>query len=270
MQALQQTETALLRFIEAAKRKKTTDVLAKPIKALDARISELFVRQGNDLVRALTPIKALLQEDAISKQFDKIFDAATASTSVDMLEALEKAYKVTLLMGAKSQLAEIGVKISFTLDNPRAAHYIALYGADQIAGIDETTKEDMRNLIKAGIMNGDSYSSIAASIKARYKYYGTGVPQKHIRSRAELIAVTETGNGYQTGNYSSMQATQDAGIKMQKRWLTVGDLRVSDGCQNNQTQSWIGLNKEHSSGHLHPLRFPGCRCVELYQRAKGQ
>lgn len=269
MQAFQQTETALLRFIEAAKRKKSTDVLAKPIKLLDARISDLFVRQGNDLVRSLTPIKSLLKEDAISKQFDNIFDDATNATSLDMLDALEKAYKTTLLLGAKSQLAEIGIKISFTLDNPRAAHYIAEYGADQIAGIDETTKEDMRNLLRAGILNGDSYTTIAANIKARYKYYGTGVPQKHIRSRAELIAITEAGNGYQTGNYVSMQATQDAGLKMQKRWLTVGDLRVSDGCEKNQGQSWIGLNKEHISGHLHPLRFPGCRCVELYQRAKG-
>lgn len=269
MQAFQATETALLRLIEAAKRKKSTDQLSKPVKLLDAQLSDIFVRQGNALVRALSPIKRLLQEDAITKQFDKIFDEATQATSLDMLEALEKAYSTALLLGGKTQLAEIGVKISFTLDNPRAAHYIASYGAEQIAGIDETTKDDMRNLLSAGVQNGDSYAEIARAIKARYAYYGTGVPQQHIRSRAELIAVTETGNGFQAGNYSSMQATQDAGIKMQKRWLTVGDLRVSDGCKNNQSQQWIGLNKEHASGDLHPLRFPGCRCVELYQRVKG-
>lgn len=268
-QTIQQTETALLYLIEATKRKKSTNALAKPIKTLDVQLGDIFIRQGNALVRGLSPIRKLLEEDAITKQFDAIFDEATQATSLDMLAALEKAYSSALLLGGKAQLAEVGIKISFSLDNPRAAHYIASYGADQIAGIDETTKEDMRNLLTAAVKNGDSYNQIAQAIKARYKHYATGVPQQHIRSRAHLIAITETGNGYQAGNYASMQATQDTGIKMQKRWLTVGDLRVSDGCKNNQAQSWIGLNKEHISGHNHPLRFPGCRCVEQYQRARS-
>lgn len=183
-----------------------------------------------------------------------------------MLAALEKSYKDALLLGGTQQLVEVGIKISFKLDNPRAAAYIADYGADQISGIDENTRSDMRNLLEAAIKNGTSYTELAQAIKARYKHYAVGVPQQHIRSRAELIAVTEIGNGYAAGNYASMQTVQDTGIKMQKRWLTVGDTRVSDGCRNNQAQSWIDLNKEHISGHLHPLRFPGCRCVEQYQR----
>lgn len=266
-QSIAQTETALSYLIEATKRKKSKSALVTPIKALDAKIGDIFIRQGNALVRALSPIRKLLQEDKITKQFDAIFDDATETTSIDMLDALLRSYKAALTLGAEQQLAEIGVKISFKLDNPRAARYIQAYGADQISAIDAHTKADIRNLLSAAVQNGDSYNELAAAIKARYKHYAVGVPQQHIRSRAHLIAVTEIGNGYQAGNHASMQATQDAGIKMQKRWLTVGDTRVSDGCKTNAGQSWIALNIEHISGDLHPLRFPGCRCVEQYQRA---
>lgn len=266
---LAQAETALSRLIEATKRKKTAKIIQAPVDALDTKLGALFVRQGNDLVRALSPLKVLIKEASITKQFDKIFDVATANTSVDMLAALETAYKAALTLGAINQLTEIGVKISFKLDNPRAKAYIAQYGAEQIAGIDEQSKQDIRNLLLAGIENGDSYNAIAQAIKARYKHYATGVPQQHIRSRAHLIAITEYGQGYQAGNYASMQVASDTGLKLLKQWSTFGDNRVSDGCRKNGAQGFIPLNQLHNSGDKHPLRFPGCRCVELYKRDKG-
>jgi hypothetical protein len=260
------TGIALTQLIEATKRWETNTSLVALVDDLDTQVGALFLKQGNALVRALNPLRKLIKEDAIGNQFDAIFGVAAEATSIDMLDAMTKSYSSSLLLGGKQQLSEIGVKISFSLDNPRAAQYIQLYGADQITGIDDTTRTDIRNLIRAGIENGESYSTIAASIKARYKYYATGVPQQHIRSRAQLIAVTECGNGYQAGNFSSMQAVQDTVIKMLKHWLTIGDDRVSEGCKTNQADGWIPLNKEHTSGHMHPLRFPGDRCVEQYKR----
>lgn len=253
-------------MIEAAKRKKAAVTLDSSIDTLDAQISALFIKQGNALVRALNPLRKLIKEDAVSDQFDQIFDAATQNTSVDMLEAMRKGYSSALLLGSKDQLSEVGIKISFSLDNPRAAAYIQAYGADQITWIDNHTREDIRNLLRAGIENGASYDGIAKAIKARYAHYMEGSPQQHIRSRARLIAITECGNGYQAGNFTSMQAAQDTGIKMVKRWLTIGDDRVSEGCKTNAAGGWIPLNKQHTSGHMHPLRFPGDRCVEQYKR----
>jgi len=209
----------------------------------------------------------LLKEDAISNQFDAIFDDATQATSVDMLDALTQSYKNTLLLGSVNQLSETGIKISFKLDNPRAAAYIQQYGSDQITGIDDFTKQDIRNLLRAGIENGESYTTIASAIRTRFRQYAEG-SDKNTRSRSRLIAVTELGNGYAAGSHASMQAVQDSGVQMEKHWLTVGDLRVSDGCKNNQAQNWIPLNQAHLSGDMHPLRFPGCRCVEQYQRIK--
>lgn len=255
--------------MEAAKRKKSADILAEPISRLDIQLGRLFAQQGRALVRALSPLRNLFKEAAITKQFDALFDDATQNTSAEMLGTLEKAYKSALMLGGANQLTEVGVKISFTLDNPRARAYIAAYGADQISTIDDNTRADLRNLLTAAIENGQSYTQLAAAIKARYKRYAEGDPRAGVRSRARLIAVTEIGNGYQAGNFASMQATQDAGIKIEKRWLTVGDTHVSDGCRTNQAQGWIALVQVHTSGHLHPLRFPGCRCVEQYQRVAG-
>jgi predicted ABC-type ATPase len=57
---------------------------------------------------------------------------------------------------------------------------------------------------------------------------------------------------------------------MEKKWSTTGDNRVSELCLVNEDESWIGINQPHASGHMMPLRFPGCRCAELYRRKKDQ
>ena len=85
-------------------------------------------------------------------------------------------------------------------------------------------------------------------------------PQLHIRNRAELIAVTETGNAYEKAAMLQAEALQQAGLPMEKSWNTVGDDRVSDGCQENEDAGWIPIDEPFPSGDMQPLRFPGCRC----------
>jgi len=55
------------------------------------------------------------------------------------------------------------------------------------------------------------------------------------------------------------------GLGMEKYWSTMRDDRVSDGCIENEDAGWIDLAKNFPSGHVRPLRFPGCRC-DLLQR----
>ena len=60
----------------------------------------------------------------------------------------------------------------------------------------------------------------------------------------------------------------DAGLDVEKHWSTMGDDKVSDECLLNEQDGedgWIPLEQAHTSGHMHPLRFPGCRCDELYR-----
>ena len=93
------------------------------------------------------------------------------------------------------------------------------------------------------------------------------MPQRHLRDRAELIAVTEIGQAYIDGQLDQAERLAARGARLEKSWLTVGDDRVSDGCRGNADQGWIPLAQAFSSGHTGPLRFPGCRCALQTRRA---
>lgn len=275
--ALAGLEAQLIRLSEALTRKQIDKKLAAPIAKLQKELARLFKLQGDHIVAALAPTLrayfseagASLTEAGLDSDFDSVFDKAALSTSADMLDALDTAVRAVLITGGNDIIKTLGGGIAFNIDNKRAKQYIANYGGDLITAIDDTTRDDIKRLLRAGVANGTSYSEIAREIKARYVQMAVGKPQEHIRSRAELIAVTELGNAYQAGNLAAVETIADKGFALQKRWLTVGDDKVSEGCKKNADQDWIPLDTEFASGDARPLRFPGCRCVAQYRRIKG-
>jgi hypothetical protein len=155
--------------------------------------------------------------------------------------------------------------------------YLEAHGAELVKQINETTREHLRHVVNHALDNGWSYKKTALAIQKRFAgYYDPGSwwnfdaprPQGHISSRAHLIAVTEAGNAYEVGNFIVTQDLADSGIKTEKRWSTIGDNRVSEGCRENEAEGWIPSEQNHVSGHAHPLRFPGCRCDEMYRVKK--
>lgn len=258
---------AIDRLQETSYRAQVDRALAPGIRKLQLRIGHLFERQGVRVARRLYTRRREFHE-ALADDFDALFDGAIESTSDQMQAAIENATADALLLGAKSIASQLDWARVFSLTNPRAVSYIRDNGAKAVANIDDTTRNDIRNIVLAGIENGTSYAEVARQIKARYAQYAAPAPQRHIRSRAELIAVTEMGNAYQAGNFLQARTIADAGVALEKKWQTVGDARVSAGCKANQAQDWIGIDKDFDSGDPHPLRFPGCRCVALYRRAK--
>ena len=105
---------------------------------------------------------------------------------------------------------------------------------------------------------------MAKEIRDKFSEFSVPKPQLHIKDRAELVSVTETANAYGEGNMAFAQDLQSKGLTMVKAWQTVGDDRVSDGCQENQDAGWIGVDEMFPSGDDHEPRFPGCRCACLY------
>jgi len=137
-----------------------------------------------------------------------------------------------------------------------------------VTQVNETTRFGIKNVVKKGIKAGDSYDVMAKAITKRYKEFAIGKPQLHIRSRAHLVAITETGNAYEAGAREGAKQADAAGLTMEKSWSDTGDTKVSELCRVNNDESWIPLDQPHASGHDRPLRFPGCRCAELYRRKK--
>lgn len=254
------------RFDEAITRRSVDRQLKPHIAKLQRAIAYQFERQGIRVVQRLKRIRGRFSESD-GDDIDNILDDAMSASSDAMQAAIENGTKAALMLGASTLARELNYARIFSLTNPRAIAYIRDNAAKQITNIDNTTRQHVKAIILVGISNGTSYNEIARQIKQTYAGFAGVLPQKHIRNRAELIAVTEIGNAYQRGNLLQAGFMADAGLKIEKYWLTSNDDRVSDGCVANQSDGWIAHDELFSSGHECPLRFPGCRCVLQYRRA---
>lgn len=224
-----------------------------------------FMKALND-----SNIKATYFSEALNDDLDPIFTKA----ELDSFKLFEKTFVDTAAAGLKAgydqAVADLALQLSFSLKNPRAVAYIEQHGAKMVTKVDDTTRNIIRGIIQDGADQGLSYNELARKLNERFKEFQIGKPQLHIDSRAHLIAVTELGNAYVTGSYIVGQDLKSSGIPMEKKWSTMGDTRVSPGCQVNGGTEWIDYDKEFPSGHLHPLRFPGCRCDIEIRVAPGQ
>ena len=147
-----------------------------------------------------------------------------------------------------------------SLPNLRARAYAKKHAAEAVTQINDVTRKEIARIVSDGVKSGTSYNDIAKAIKSKFEEFAVPSPQKHIPNRAVLVAVTELANAYCEGNAQVGDYLQSNGVKMMKAWQTLEDDRVSDGCKENEQAGWIPIDKEFPSGHMHPPRFPGCRC----------
>lgn len=152
-----------------------------------------------------------------------------------------------------------------SLPNLRARAYAKKHAAEAVSQINDVTRKEIARIVSDGVKSGSSYNDIAKAIKSKFEEFAVPSPQKHISNRAVLVAVTELANAYCEGNAQVGDYLQSNGVKMMKAWQTLEDDRVSDGCKENEKAGWIPIDKEFPSGHMHPPRFPGCRCDFLQE-----
>lgn len=262
--ALDLLETAMTRKAAARKR-------ARLEVTLQRAMAKAFRAQGRAFVRELGAVRSTYPIAEAARWGDWVakFDKAVAATVELFTGPIDAATTSAVLLGAKAMLGTLKASIGFDLANPRAAAWLAENpAAERVTMITETTRGYIAALVDRAIEDGASYSELARRITDRYEEMAAGKPQLHIDSRAHLIAVTEVGEAYSAGNLMAGQALEDDGIPMEKAWDTVGDGRVSDGCDENAAAGWLPLAAAFPSGHQRPLRFPGCRC-DLLMRAVG-
>ena len=265
---------ATLRLIEAKRGADRTRALAKPGKALERKLEAIFKAQGKAVAASLTRFRSRFSEAAFSQDdVERLFSDAELETLSVFVAALRQAAETGLTLGAQALLDALGYDLIWSTDNPAAVAYIAQHGAEMVTRINEATRDNMRVLLDRAMTDGLTYNEVAAALQRQFAgfYDPNSVwdwqalrPQGHIDSRSHLIAVTELGNAYEAGNYQAAETLEGKGLKVVKMWSTLGDDRVSDGCLENEAAGWIGLKDEFPSGDQHPLRFPGCRCTDLY------
>jgi len=256
-------------FLEAA------SVAAKwrKVRAIERRLerdmAKAFRAQGKTFVKRFASLQGRFSESIGDDDWLGIWDDTAQVTDQLFIRPIQRAVQLSLVAAATELIADLEVDYTFALRNPRAVAYVESHGAELVRGIADTTRDYLRTVITEGVDNGWSYNRIAARISERFTEFAVGRPQDHIESRAHLIAITEVGQSYEAGNEIVVRDLADAGLRMEKKWSTIGDKRVSAGCRENEAEGWIPVDEQHASGHMHPLRFPGCRCTELYRRARG-
>lgn len=271
-------EAPLVRFLEATTHDRRERVLAPTIAKGERRLQRAFRAQGAAFLRRFARLKnrftvaeVRLKEDALpDPEWTPLFDQAATET-LDLFETpLTAMAEASLATGAREAIADLSVDMSFDLAFPEATAYVEEHGAAMVANINETTRAGIHGILTEASDNGWSYDKTAKAIKERYREMAVGRPQEHIRSRAHMIAVTESGNGYETGGHIVGQRLAAAGLDMQHAWLSVSDSRVSAECWGNQAAGWIPLDQAFPSGHDHPLAHPACRCTGLTRADPNQ
>ena len=183
------------------------------------------------------------------------------------IRTLEKELAVPIQEAERQQADPY--KISFDEFDLDAYNQIEQHAGEKITKINETTRKEIHDIITSGFKGElqpdgttkyKSYQQIAKEIKDKFDDFSAPAIQKHIRNRAELVAITEIRNGYETSKQGVRDKLEARGWNILKKWSTMGDDRVSAGCKENENAGWIPNNQPFPSGHQYPPRFPGCRC----------
>jgi len=245
-------------------------------KSMSKDMARFFRHQGNVLLE-------YLPEEFDDSDFSRAWDRTQLETYLEFrdlllkhkrraaytcLRALENELSVPMQEAAKPRT--IGTKISFDDFDEEAYKHIEQYAGARISQIDDTTKKDIREIIAKGFKGElqpdgttkyKTHQQIAKDIKDKFKEFGDPVKgPSHIRNRAHLVAVTELREAGETSKQLARNRMEERGWQMLKRWMNMGDDRVSDGCIENGNAGWIDNKEAFPSGHQFPPRFPGCRC----------
>lgn len=260
---------ALAAFVEASRHLAKRRTINRLTRELEKTLAGAFRTQGKLVLRKMASFRDrfTIQESISPKEWSIVFGDVADETLDLFSRPLLLAVQQALKAGGNQMVASFGMSdLFFGLANPGAVRFLGQVGGLHIRNINETTREAIQTLLSTGSEEGWSYDKVAAAIRDRFEEFAIGRPQEHIESRAHLVAVTEIGEAYENAGFIAAGDLRAGGVQMEKMWVTTGDNKVSDGCAQNEAQGWIPYETTHMSGHQHPLRFPGCRCDEIYRR----
>jgi hypothetical protein len=255
------TQKVIIRMIlEAAVKTNVTQKTHKLETQLENKLKRLFIQHGNAFIKKFATYRTSFKETISNDNIDELFDITSPNDR--MAASIQDNVENTLGIGANQLIEQFQVDIVFSLENPRAVEYLDDYGANVVSGIDDYSRQLLRDALANAVEQGFSYQKTAKLIEKLF----TGWSIK----RAKLIAVTEIGNAYQHGNLIIGKDLAANGVAIEKSWLTRGDDKVDPHCSANADQGWIDVNKEFSSGVERPLDHPRCRCVMLMRRKPSE
>lgn len=277
---------ALDRFLEAAAISRMDRVLVPIERKAERRIAAAFTLQGRVFLEAFTASRRYFAEADPPPGWEAAAAQSEVVSQANMTEALREVSEDALLAGLTDAAVAHGlippgtrpfgigaaslpphIAGLFNLANPRAVAYMAQHGAALVAGINETTRAQLRTLLTEAMAKGWSYDRTAREIRAKFAGFAGKASQSYIRSRAHLVAVTESASAYVEGNMQVARSLRDVGLEMEKQWLASGG--ACPICESNASQGWIGIDDVFVEGDDAAPAHPGCRCDILTRRVES-
>lgn len=187
------------------------------IKSTVDRRKLILEHQGADMLR-----------DFFRRQHEHVKSAGIREDLIDQAlgttrDDLERVYSDVCLMSAGNYGPWVLRHLDATMKAPDPfvapmTDWLRQNAATRVAGINKTTRDDLRDIIADGVTNGDSIQEIARAIDSLYL-------DQIIPDRSMTIARTEVGNA---ANFASNEAAQATGVPMEKTWNTLGDAFVRE------------------------------------------
>ena len=153
---------------------------------------------------------------------------------------------------AQEIIVQIGALSTTELFGPvnRAAQSWAdEHSGELISGLEDYTREEIRDIIANGLREGISREDLADQLRSAYAFS---------EERAQLIATTEAQLANGAGSVAGLRQARDAGVEVLKEW--VPDPDCCEECQENADEGPIPADDEFPSGDDSEPAHPNCRC----------
>ena len=174
--------------------------IAGSVRVKRSKLERFFFEQrGRVLAKLADAAKSVTR--GVDDLFDKLDEDKRLQAVLDPL------LRGDLQFGGDQIYEEVAIGTAWDMPPMVAMEYLATRNK-VIAGINQTTWEELRSSLVQGLADGDTTQQLADRVKAVYTVAGD--------SRAKAIAITETNAAVNTGRMKGMKS---AGIK-RKGWIT--------------------------------------------------
>lgn len=162
---------------------------------------------------------------------------------------MQRLYRL-ILEAAFADASLLGIPVEWDLENPFVQDVLDAL-ADEVRGVAETTKDEIRALIGRQAAEGWTLDELAEQLEQ------SGVTRS--AARAAIIARTETTRAYSLG---SITAFQVSGVVDRLEWLTAQDEKTCPECAALDGQVTV-MGQSFDGGVMFPPAHPNCRCAIL-------
>jgi len=274
-------------------------------RAADSRVA----RVEEDVLRALRQLNqdvnveqvrailagAVTKEQAIQQVVEAVASGVLTAELGAIMGTLREVIRDTSLTAAIRTTRQLGVGLSFNIDNPYAVRYAEQQGARLITRVTDETRQAVRRIVSRAIDQGghpyeqarrirevvglteqhalavDSYRQglLEEGFNPLYvDRMASGYRERLLTYRARNVARTETLNAANAGLQASWEDLANRGIldptRTRRVWITTPDDRRCIYCAAMDGQE-VGLTEPFHSDQfgevMFPTLHPSCRCT---------